>query len=92
MELLGSHENIGEHVRAWQEDMHFFVQMEFCTMNLTQYIQTLDADAAMAVAKGDEALLAFTSTSLSSLSSPLPYCTTSRYNWPALCTACILVS
>ena len=33
MESLGSHENIVRHIRAWQEDMHFFIQME-CQANM----------------------------------------------------------
>jgi serine/threonine protein kinase len=28
MESIGQHENIVKHVRAWQEDLHFFIQME----------------------------------------------------------------
>jgi hypothetical protein len=52
MELLGDHENIVRHIRAWQEDLHFFVQMEYCSMNLTQYVQTLHAEVNAAAANG----------------------------------------
>jgi serine/threonine protein kinase len=48
--MIGPHEHIVRHIRAWQEDMHFFVQMEFCPMNLTQYIAALHAEAAAAAA------------------------------------------
>ena len=37
MESIGHHENIVKHIRAWQEDLHFFIQMEcqFTTTYLT---------------------------------------------------------
>jgi hypothetical protein len=38
---LGDHANIVKYYCAWQEQMHFFVQMENCQCNLTDYTEAL---------------------------------------------------
>lgn len=38
MHELGYHRNMIRYYKAWQEDQHFFVQMEFCDCNLSEYV------------------------------------------------------
>ncbi len=38
---VGRHENIIHYMKAWQEELHFFVQMEFCPSNLSDYVDRI---------------------------------------------------
>jgi serine/threonine protein kinase len=41
LHMLGPHNNIIKHYRAWQEEAHFFIQMEYCVSNLSDYAQQI---------------------------------------------------
>jgi len=36
--MLGPHDNIIKYFRAWQEEQHFFVQLEACSCNLADFV------------------------------------------------------
>ena len=57
MKLLGTHNNIVEYIRAWQESDYFYIQMEYCPMNLHEFVQssrannTIDLDFLVNIAQ-----------------------------------------
>ena len=41
---MGTHQHIVDCIRCWQEELHFYVQLEYCERNLRQHAEMMEAD------------------------------------------------